>query len=306
MLNNLKLCEDDFALQTEDFVRKCIELACLPSICKSNNVFHQFVSALRAGHTRMSVAKAVAHLAAPSLEYMNDPTYNSIIQPMDNHIVTDMLLNFAPNNDVAFLEFSAKKILGRNPEEGELLSIEFDLRRHTISRRGCIDWLTRYAKAAGRNVVYEDINPSLAHPNNFGFSSDAAGAKQYVAVNSTGFASWEHAPNIIAQNHTIQKARWEIQPGWLITGPKVSFEPGIWLLKLDFIQPDDATLVVDVVANSGLDVLFCQEFTGSVAASIKINIKESHFFLELRLLKPVQVPSLCWITPRKIALVKLD
>lgn len=306
MLNNLALTENDFALQPEEFVQKCIDVACLQSITKDTPIFHQYVSALRTGRTRISVANAIAHFANPILVNTSNFTYNSLNQTMDNYLVTDMLLNFAPDDDIAFMTFAANKILGRAPKNGELLPIEFDFRRKIVTRLECINWLTQHARASGRNLIFEGLHSSSAIPNNFGFSYDENGSKQFVAVNSNGFGSWQYAPNIISQNHSVNGSRWHVQSGWLMAGPKVSFEPGTWLLKLDFVQPESSALIIDVVANSGLDVLFCQEFVGSVAACIKLNIEKFHFFLELRIFKPLQDSNLCWITPRKIVLVKLD
>lgn len=305
MLNILSLSETDFALSAEAFVQRCIQAAELSSSQADAITSRLLVEALRAGRTRSEIANAIAHLARPSQKPVADSAYNSIMQPMENFIVADMLVNFAPDNDSAFLTFAANRILGRDPIEGELLSLEFDLRRRAITRLASIEWLVTLARANGRHVVCEGLKHVPMPAQGLGFSVNATGAMQFVALRATGISSWEVAPSSLAQKSVVENERWKLHPGWVVTGPKTSFEPGNWLLKLEFIQPSAAAMVVDVVANSGLDVLFCQEFVGSVAVEIKLSIQASHKFLELRLLKPDQDSSLCWITPRHIALVQL-
>ena len=306
MRNILNLSEADFILPTEAFVQRCLQAAELTNAQIGAVTCRQLIEALRAGRTRSEVADALAHLARPLSETGADSAYNFVSQPMENFIVAETLTNFAPGDDAAFLAFAARKVLGREPIQGELLALEFDLRRSVTTRMVSIEWLVTLARAQGRHVVCEGLEQVIAPAQGVGFTVGAGGVMQFVAVRSTGNGSWEVAPFSLAQRLVVHNGGWKLHPGWVLTGPKTSFEAGTWLLELEFIQSPTARMVVDVVANSGLDVLFCQEFVGSVAVGIKLDIQASHKFLELRLLKPDQEASLCWILPRRIALARME
>ena len=237
------------------------------------------------------------------MEALRSPLFS---QAIETFIVAELLINFAPDNDAVFLEFAANKVLGRAPRVNELLSLEFDLRRKKITRLASIEYLVIIARTEGRHVICEGLdNVSRTMPG-VGFTLDTEGRVQFVAIHSIDNNGWAVSPNFLRQQMQFGKNGWKLDPGWIFSGPKVSFTAGNWLLELDFIQPPCARLVVDVVANSGLDVLFYQEFIGSATMSVKLDINKNHKFLELRLLKPHQDNHLCWLMPRRFALVNLE
>lgn len=305
MRNVLKLSEADFALPNDAFVQRCLTLAQLTEEKIGTIAYHQLIESLNAGKTRFEVAQAIAHLASPQTQGSTDFLYNALSQEMEIFIVAELLINFAPDNDAAFLAFTANKILGRAPKINELLSLEFDLRRKKITRLASIEYLVAIARSEGRHVICEGLGRASSTPG-IGFTFDAEGKSQFLAIQSLENNGWAVSPHFIRQKIQFEKDGWKLNPGWVFSGPKESFIAGTWLLELDFIQPPLAKLVIDVIANSGLDVLFYQEFIGSATVSVKLDINKNHKFLELRLLKPHQDNHLCWLMPRRFALVNLE
>lgn len=105
---------------------------------------------------------------------------------------------------------------------------------------------------------------------------------------------------------SIEDGKWKTAPGWIVVGPKQSFEKGVWRLNIDLVQPEAAAVVLDVIANSGVDVFVRTTLAGSARCAMHIDIKEWHRFLELRLFKPKEPEENNWIDIRDLSFVRLS
>jgi hypothetical protein len=98
----------------------------------------------------------------------------------------------------------------------------------------------------------------------------------------------------------------ETREGWVIAGPKQQFPPGLWRLDVHILQPEDAVIVLDVVANAGIDILAKATLLGPARFSVRVDIRDWHHFIELRLFKPRQPEAAHRLDIRNLSFTRLS
>jgi hypothetical protein len=137
-----------------------------------------------------------------------------------------------------------------------------------------------------------------------GLSYDLDGNQTLIFIREVPGSGWMIGPDLLRQPVNVVANSWQVDPGWLIAGPKRSLEQGNWNVQLDIVQEPSAKFVVQVVANSGLDVLLDLTVSGAFCGNLCVEIKNEHRFVELRL-KIVEAGSRSyWIRPRDISMMK--
>ena len=185
----------------------------------------------------------------------------------DSFALVEMYTHFAPQDDAAFLRHAFSRICDRSPCESERLELEFDLRRGVVDRAAAVKRIIAIASSEGRGAFWDTLvpegeadpptpaDPTSARTMPAGLVYDENGRETLIFVRSVVGAGLVIAPDVMRQTPRTIDGGWAVHEGWLVVGPKRSFKPGRWRVDLDLVQPNDAILDVDVVANSGLDVL---------------------------------------------------
>ena len=79
---------------------------------------------------------------------------------------------------------------------------------------------------------------------------------------------------------------------------------GSWRIQIDLVQEMNAKLAIQLVANSGLDILQEVTIAGSFTGNLSTDIRAEHRFVELRV-KIVDTHSeTSWVRLRDISMVR--
>jgi hypothetical protein len=305
----------DFALPPEPFIRRCAEKLGLTETELGEEDVARLVSALRSGTRKLQIYETLRLRKSPALTPRLLSDFVVTREP-DQYVMRDLMVRFQPDDDAAFLRFAFHRICGRDPLPQERLAYEFDLRRGHINREKIVADLVIAARQSGKDAAWDSLVEPLDDKtvNSFDGSArqfipgrmrDSAGRDGFVFCRWVPRVGWLIADNVWRQDNLPEENGWNLHPGWVLAGPKRTLPSGDWRLDFDFIQAEDAQLILDVVANSGLDVLMRQSFLGPCAGAVALKIDRRHFFLELRLWKPEQPSELCWIQLRNLSLSRM-
>ncbi|MFT4115575.1 hypothetical protein [Bradyrhizobium sp.] len=270
-----------------------------------------FARAIKGGTDRLRIVNALYSRKWARPLPLAGGTAHDICGAQDQMVLIENLEHFAPDDHAAFLRYAFRQICARDPAPTELLAFDFDLRRRVLERRSAIKKIVRIANQEGRPALWDSLNleedksdPACARTLPTGFAYDENGREALIFVRAMSEGGWMVAPDILRQAPRMEQRGWVLSDGWVLTGPKRSLRPGTWRIDLDILQQDQI-LHVDVVANSGLDVLQELSICGPFAGSFCIDLASHHRFVELRLLaretaKPV------WIDPRNISMHRVS
>jgi hypothetical protein len=271
-----------------------------------------FAHAIEAGTSRLKVIDAMyaRKWAGPSPLQIKPAVGTGQIH--GQFVVVENLQNFAPDDQAAFVRFAFSQICGRDPTSSELLTFDFDLRRGALDRRMTIKKIVRIANREGRPALWDSLDleedhgdPTCARTLPTGFAYDEQGRQSLVFIREMPGAGWIVAPDILRQSPLMERRGWLVHPGWIFTGPKRSLRSGVWRVDLDILQEDGHVLDVDLVANSGLDVLQTLSICGPFSGNVCVTLSDHHRFVELRLLARENSAPV-WINPRNISMHRIS
>ncbi|MFD9896899.1 hypothetical protein [Mesorhizobium sp. NPDC059025] len=272
-------------------------------------------NAIRKGTSRLRIIDALGARTAtvPAKLYRNTAMHVLTRKP-DQFSVIESFTQFAPENDAAFLQYIFTQICDRDPSAGERLSLEFDLRRGVATRSEVVKRVVASAHRDGTTVLWDTLQPTReiekaqsADPTDArimpaGLVVDKNGQETLVFVREVENVGWMIGPDLLRQPLSISDNGWNVYPGWLIVGPKRSFTEGLWLLSLDLVQEKNAEIDVEIVANSGLDILQSLTIVGSFSGTVCVGIEHEHRFIELRIRVHERNSKSRWLRPRNIAM----
>ena len=269
-----------------------------------------FVRAAQTGSSRLKIVDALYARKWVSRSVQNDRHAHDICRVDDHFVVLENLEKFTPDNDANFVGYAFRQVCAREPTSTELLTFDFDLRRGAVDRRATIKKIVRIANLEGRPALWDSLSleedasdPTCARTMPTGFAYDEEGRESLIFVRELPQGGWMVAPDILQQLPKVEQRGWLIEQGWLLTGPKRSVRPGCWRVDLNILQNDNV-LLLDLVANSGLDVLQQISICGSFSGSFCVTLASHHRFIELRLLARDSSTD-WWINPRNISMHRI-
>lgn len=137
-----------------------------------------------------------------------------------------------------------------------------------------------------------------------GLSYDLNGQETLIFVREVPGSGWMIGPDLLRQPVNVVDNGWKVSSGWLLVGPKRGFQAGPWRIQIDLVQELNAKLAIQLVANSGLDILQEVTIAGSFTGNLSTEIRAEHRFVELRV-KVIDTGSeTSWVRLRDISMVR--
>jgi len=303
---------DVFSLPAREFIEAWAQALGLSDDELSAWDRENLASAIRRGSNRLKVVEALrSRKTVPAGRGFS--MRNDIRRAPDRLALLDVLARFAPDDDAAFLRYAFQSICDRDPTAAERLELEFDLRSARSDRAATIRRITALAQREGHLALWDTIAPDAvrdeptdARAIPAGFVIDEDGRETIVfAREIPGRSGWWVGPDMMRQKVEIADGGWTADEGWLLVGPKRSLQPGRWRLDIDLVQSAQTTLALDVVANSGLDVLHRFQILGPFCGSVVVTIEPDHRFVEFRLEVP-KGQGRVWLKAREISMRRLS
>lgn len=283
----------DFLLQPEEFVSQCI--AAFDGTAETLTTAQRAVlaEAIRAGRPRIDIVEAIGRYTSLGAASLLGKTANGVSLNWGDCIVTDQLVKFAPGDDVIFAEQVYKQALHRSPTSIEAIEAKFDL-KGGLSR---IEFIERIARRSSACRLDTDTLPA-----GLGAAISDAGKIRFSFVEPTRDGGWVVARDVHLQAAPTVDGYLQLDNGWVLSGPKADFPSGKWHLTIDLVQPEAAHVIVDVVANAGLDVLASFELAGPARLTAGFSIEPWHHFIEVRLSKDNEPQPLRQLKLRELVL----
>ena len=229
------------------------------------------------------------------------------MREIDSFVIADLLEKYAPDDDREFARFAIDRILGGNATDDELDAAQGELWLKP-DRRAFLEGLAARKMSRGQRA---EISARAAGDTGEirrlgGAAVEQAGRKHVVVVRREPSGGWTAAPNVQVNVADVENVGWKTQEGWVVAGPKQPFPPGLWRLDVHILQPEDAVIVLDVVANAGIDVLAKATLLGPARFSVRVDIRDWHHFIELRLFKPRQPEAAQRLDIRNLSFTRLS
>jgi hypothetical protein len=274
------LTSEDFLLGAEAFVDRCVTAFNVNSETNGLSASERamLVESLRAGRSRLEIVDVIRQQFVPAFWKTSRPSMNEFEQRWSTFVNVDLLELYAPDDDEAFVRQVFAQTLGRPPSMIEGFEGLFDLKQ--ITRRDFIARIAARSPACRLSSDRADLGP--------GASLSTSGKRQFRLLTATQTGEYLLAPGVWMQTAPSVDDGLQVSEGFVLTGPKLGFEPGIWTLGVDLIQPDAALLAIDIVANGGIDRLLDVSIAGSARMTLAFKIESWHHFVEVRLLKPAE------------------
>jgi len=287
------LCAEDFLLDPEAFVERCIAVYATANRTVGPGERTALVEAIRAGRPRVEVADAVRRLYKGAAEVDRLPSINGIGRQYSTFVDVPLLERFAPDDDEAFVRQLYQQMLGRHPTTVDMKEALFDL-RHGLDRRAFIDRLA--ARWPGVVLSTQPVDDEA------GLSLAADGKLCFRLIEPRRDNGWSIPPAVWLQPVPTVDGALQVRQGMICHGPRRSFPAGSWQAVIDVIQPSNAVLTIDVVANVGLDILVETTVIGSASFAMPFEIASWHHFIEARLQLSKAAPRESWLKLRTFML----
>ncbi|KQV34513.1 hypothetical protein [Rhizobium sp. Root1204] len=310
----LRLSAAEFASEPRSFVRHLAERM---AVDISDSTLHRLVDRVKRGATREQIIQSLYN--AKGERYPTDKAtaalnFSRVNVPAAALVVENVLL-FAPNDEKAFVLHAYRQVLSRHPGEVELARLVHQLESETKSRLDLLALLNAKAIEEGHLINWDsaaslqsregDIPKVRGLIETSGFRVVSHSTLETLTLCRYLDERWELAPSMIARAEEFRSDSWVVKDGFILSGPKCHVASGCWALELDIVQPEWATLAIDVVANVGADRLFYVSARGNLRGSFVFEKLNTHAFLEVRLQVQDSVPEQ-WISIQSVKLRRLD
>jgi hypothetical protein len=231
-------------------------------------------------------------------------------------LIVENVASFAPKDHRAFVLHAFSQILDRNPGEVELARLTHQLEVGSVSRISLLEILNNKAIAEGRHILWDSAKNLQAEGDSdepgshnslvrtAGFRTLSQSSAETMTLCSFTGKHWELAPSMVSRIDEVRSDSWLVSDGFVLTGPKCHISEGHWLIELDLVQPEWASLVVDVVANLAADRLLHLTVHGNVRGSFSFEKLKTHAFPEVRLRVQNAVPGQ-WLSVQNVKLRKI-
>lgn len=295
----------DLVATPQDFVDACAAKFGLDGDALSDAERATLIASLEAGRSRLTVMEALRAKASP-LDANGAPRRRrdrtqlaGLAQNWTADVVVDLLLRYAPDDDGRFVEQAFRQIFGRDATQIEALEARFDLRGGRLDRRALIEKLAALSPGCRLSPPPSQA-PLPAIPG--GAILRDGGGVGYTLVRNVPGVGWVVAPDVIAQPMQGENGAFVPAPGVALRARGLTLTPGRWRLAVDLVQDETADIVVEVLANAGLDELFCARLRGPATFAAVFDVEDRHHFVEVRVVKPSQGPGDAQLKIRDLSL----
>lgn len=298
----------DFLVSAEEFVKRCATAVGLTEISPID--VEILAKAIRNGTSKLDILDVLMNRADPLDARLSRPNPSAVTREIDSFVVVDLLERYSIDDDREFARFAYDKILGEAPNDEELDAAQAYLLR-SADRYSFLETLVARKISRGQRAEISskrapsDHEPAQRLRHIGGNLLALNGETTFVVVRHEPGMGWAAGDNVQV-NASIRDGKWKPNLGWFVVGPKKSFVPGLWRLNVHLIQPKGATIILDVVANAGIDVLTRATLLGSANLGLRLDIKSWHHFLEVRLFKPEEGPDNNVLDIRDVSLVRIS
>lgn len=232
-------------------------------------------------------------------------------------LIVENITSFAPNNNRAFVLYAYSQVLNRHPGDVELARLSHYLESQTVSRLDILKTLDSKSIEEGHAIIWDSAvvrltSESSGNEGSAGLLRRGTGSHTLSQDSSETLSlcryadgKWDLAPTMVPRIDEIRSDSWLVSDGFILTGPKSHLSAGKWLLDLDIVQPEWASVVVDVVANLAVDRLFHVTAHGNLRGSFVFEKLSTHAFLDVRL-RISDAKAAQWISIQSLRLRKLD
>jgi hypothetical protein len=304
-VRSVDLTAEDFLVTADEFVRRCAKAVGLNDL--SPVEVHTLSEAIRKGKHRLDIVDILIAKVDPEDPRLTRPNPKFVMREVDSFVIADLMEKYAPDDDREFARFAIERILGGNAADDELDAAQGELWLRP-DRRAFLGELAARKMSRGQRA---EISARAAAGETSqihrlgGVAVQPAGQTRVVVRHEPG-VGWTAAANVQVSVTDVEKDGWKTHEGWVVAGPKQPFPPGLWRLDVHILQPEDAVIVLDVVANAGIDVLAKATLLGPARFSVRVDIRDWHHFIELRLFKPRQPEAAQRLDIRNLSFTRLS
>ncbi len=298
------LTPGDLLVTADEFVRRGAAALGLDDL--SAVEIELLAKEIRDGMSRLDALDVLIARVDPDDPRLSRPNPAFLKRDLDAFIIVDLLERYALDDDREFARFVMSKVLGEAPTAEALEAAQAFLWR-TKDRRAFLEDLAAKRAARGERVELSSrVAPETESPRRVGANVlTSHGRFGVTIVRREPGMGWVAGDNVTIAA-TVEDGKWKTRRGWVVLGPKRSFEPGLWRLDVDLTQPDNACVTLDVIANAGVDVLLRATLMGPAKCSMRVDVKPWRHFVEFRLFKPEEAEESNWLDIRNLSFVRLS
>ena len=285
---------DLLALPGDAFVTRAVERLGLADV--SSREAHAMVQAIYRGVNKTRVWEALSARSEGRLIAEPKTLPSSLVRGDDEIAMEDVLIDHAPEDDVIFITYLYFRLLGRDPELRERLTMQQALGSGAMDRKGAVAAVVAAAKAEGRSTYVA----SSTDGEDLAIVSAERTARLLLFKRLT-------SRDCLVADGALRAARLvdgglELHGGLALAGPKRSLKAGVWRLLVDWCQADDAAIAVEVTGNGGADRLLSLTVAGSAVFNAEFRVAPEHLVSEV-LIHGVRKGDGDWIAhPREVSL----
>lgn len=259
-------------LPAQSFVNTAIETLGVPNV--SPRDANALVQAIFRGVNKSRIWEALQ--ARNSGRPTNAPPIvpTALVRPDDDLAVEEVLTGHAPSDDVAFLDYTAFRLMGRSLEMHERLALQARL-NGGAERAAIVVDVIDMARSEGRTPVVARMNGETP----FSLVS-AERTERLVLMLALNDKELMVADGLTAHARHSETGL-ELGEGLVFAGPKKPLRPGIWRLNLDWGQHRESAICVEATANGGAEKLFAMTFSGPARFASEFRILPEHLVCEL-------------------------
>jgi hypothetical protein len=305
-VRSVDLTAADFLVTADEFVRRCAKAVGLSDL--SPVEVQALSDAIQKGKHRLDIVDILIAKVDPEDPRLTRPNPKFVMREVDSFVIADLLEKYAPDDDREFARFAIERILGGNPADEELDAAQGQLWLKP-DRGAFLEGLAARKMSRGQRAEISARAPAgeTGGIRRLGGGTvEPVGQKHIVVVRHEPGIGWTAAANVQVSVADVEKGGWRTHEGWVVAGPKQPFPPGLWRLDVHILQPEEAVIVLDVVANAGIDVLAKATLLGPARFSVRVDIRDWHHFIELRLFKPRQPEAAHRLDIRNLSFTRLS
>ncbi|WP_313574528.1 hypothetical protein [Brevundimonas sp.] len=257
---------------------------------------HAMVQAIYRGVNKTRIWEALSARSEGRLiaEPVHLPT--SLMRGDDELAIEDILIDHAPEDDAIFITYAYFRLLGRDPELRERLTLQEALAKGDLDRRGAVAAVVAASRAEGRSP----------------YVASSAGGEDLAIVSGERserlllFKRLSPKDCLVAdgalREASLVDGGLKLHGGLALAGPKRSLKAGLWRLLVDWSQEDDAAIAVEVTSNGGAERLLGLTISGSAVFNAEFRVMPEHLISEV-LVYAVRKGAGDWIVrPREVSL----
>ncbi|SPU44079.1 Uncharacterised protein [Brevundimonas diminuta] len=257
---------------------------------------HAMVQAIYRGVNKTRIWEALSARSEGRLiaEPARLPT--SLMRGDDELAIEDILIDHAPEDDAIFITYAYFRLLGRDPELRERLTLQEALTKGDLDRRGAVAAVVAASRAEGRSP----------------YVASSAGGEDLAIVSGERserlllFKRLSPKDCLVAdgalRDASLVDGGLKLHGGLALAGPKRSLKAGLWRLLVDWSQEDDAAIAVEVTSNGGAERLLGLTISGSAVFNAEFRVMPEHLISEV-LVYAVRKGAGDWIVrPREVSL----